>query len=643
MQIKRLEINNFLGIGDAILTFDKSGLTLVDGINKDSSSASSNGAGKSSIAEALYWVLYGKTRRGLSGDDVINEHAGKNCRVWLEFDNYSVSRFRKYPDNGGTGLRIYQHTDTDIVELTKGTVKETQVLLESIIGMSELTFNKMAYFGQADIKAFASLGDAELKQVFEQALGLSFFGEYLDKVKKYKSTVEGDIMKGANEIDKLKREQVFIEEKIDLLKKQTMELVKNRKGELTRLSEQQKTLETELVSKTSELASLKEDDYTGALATLAKDREELKRLLTLEAELSNKYEEESKALVKARYQHESSLTNIKAKISELKNVEDKIGAPCSECKKTITKDDVEAVSRELKSKIVGIQVEADSFAKEVNSINESVEKLKALSKRLKVKIDSLADVEVKAARIEEKQKGALRAEKEKRSDLETLRERQKTIKKAIDEIQAWLDEPRLCETAAEEKKLAAIAEKLCQLVDMLKGLNEELEGAKMLVEIMGNGGLKSYIFDSVTPELNRIINEYMNILNSDISVEISTVSKTKAGDFKEKFGIAIDNKNGATSYEGSSGGERQLINLAIALGFNHICRALSSGSVNTLFLDEPFEALDDSNAERAIELCQEFVKKIPNVFLVTHNPSVRDLVANKIQIVKAGGVARMAA
>ena len=47
----------------------------MQGDNQDDPSTSSNGAGKSSLMEALCWVLWGKTARGIAGDDVIRTGA----------------------------------------------------------------------------------------------------------------------------------------------------------------------------------------------------------------------------------------------------------------------------------------------------------------------------------------------------------------------------------------------------------------------------------------------------------------------------------------------------------------------------------------------------------------------------------------
>ena len=139
MHLVEMEIKNFLGIGKGRITFSNDGLTLIEGINHDSPSSKSNGAGKSSIPEALFWVLYGKTKRGLSGDDVINNRASKGDGVKVELlfkigdEPYKLVRARD-DKNYGTGLFLYwMKKGPEFEDLTKGTVKETQKVLEELI------------------------------------------------------------------------------------------------------------------------------------------------------------------------------------------------------------------------------------------------------------------------------------------------------------------------------------------------------------------------------------------------------------------------------------------------------------------------------------------------------------------------------
>src|SRR5690606_35072096 len=95
-----LHIENFLSVSKADLDLDGQGLVLIEGVNEDDPSAQSNGAGKSSIVDAISWCLYGETARGVSGDSVVNLKTGKGTLVsmivMIDGKQYNIRRGRKH-------------------------------------------------------------------------------------------------------------------------------------------------------------------------------------------------------------------------------------------------------------------------------------------------------------------------------------------------------------------------------------------------------------------------------------------------------------------------------------------------------------------------------------------------------------------
>ena len=83
LKIVNVEIRNFMSFGDEAqkINLQDRSLVLLEGQNLKSSSASSNGAGKTNILEAIVWCLYGKTTKNVSVAEVVNNHSKKNCVV----------------------------------------------------------------------------------------------------------------------------------------------------------------------------------------------------------------------------------------------------------------------------------------------------------------------------------------------------------------------------------------------------------------------------------------------------------------------------------------------------------------------------------------------------------------------------------
>ena len=79
VNFKRVVLNDFISFEKEVFDF-KQGNYLVLGDNKDSSIASSNGAGKSALFDSVVFALYGKIDRNPV------RKQGKECFVVLEFE-----------------------------------------------------------------------------------------------------------------------------------------------------------------------------------------------------------------------------------------------------------------------------------------------------------------------------------------------------------------------------------------------------------------------------------------------------------------------------------------------------------------------------------------------------------------------------
>jgi len=94
---KSLSIRNFLSVGDSPVVIDfKDGINLITGRNLDKPDAK-NGAGKSTIINALYFALFGTTIRELKKDLIVNSINKKNCEVELSMGTWK----HKFAENPG--------------------------------------------------------------------------------------------------------------------------------------------------------------------------------------------------------------------------------------------------------------------------------------------------------------------------------------------------------------------------------------------------------------------------------------------------------------------------------------------------------------------------------------------------------------
>lgn len=640
MRFLELEINNFLGIGEAKIGFG-GGLVLIEGINNDADGATSNGSGKSSLLEALCYVLYGITKRGLKGDDVINNKVKKGCRVALKFmqngTTYRVIRARK-DDELGTGLflSVMSEKSGDWEDLTKGTVKDTQALLEEIIKISPLTFMKMVFFGQDDVKPFASLTDAELKQVFDQALGLTRFSDDLMKVKGYAQGIGKTKSGYEDQRAKLEDNIKVCEERIETLTKTIEEMKGLKELETKVLTQEIGRYEEEIgaigieCDKAIERFNIFADEITKKIVKL----DDFKKLLM---DFQGVYDQKIEELVELKTMQQAKKRELERLYKQYKSAQDLVGENCTACGRVFKPEDISKLSSQLVASMKDLTEYIEAATLRQNESKEKVEDLKDKKEKLEGVVEELKDLKNNL----ETERVALKIKLDNwDKKVESLKEQIEAKKKRMKEVDLEIDTQNYMEKLAliEDEMKACEAKK--ELMDKeIAQAQDELDVADMLVSILGNGGVKSYVFDGITPELNATINEYMNVLDPDIFIDVSTVTKLKSGEFRERFGITVHNKNGAFLYQGNSSGEKQKINLVIALAFNRLVRLMSEEDVPVLVLDEPFESLDETGCERVMDLIMKI--DAPNIFLITHNLSLKDLIPNRIVVEKTGGIARV--
>jgi DNA repair protein SbcC/Rad50 len=170
----QLTIKNFLSYRDASLDFHGLHTACICG---------SNGAGKSSLLEAITWSIWGESRAA-SEDDVI--HTGsKDVRVDFIFEaNQQIYRVIRTRSRGGTGVLEFQiETPAGFKALTGKGVRATQDLIQSHIKLDYDTFVNSAYLRQGRADEFMLKRPAERKEILAELLKLNQYDELEERAK----------------------------------------------------------------------------------------------------------------------------------------------------------------------------------------------------------------------------------------------------------------------------------------------------------------------------------------------------------------------------------------------------------------------------------------------------------------------------
>ena len=158
-----LKLKNFFSYQDAALDFRGLHTACICG---------ANGAGKSSLLEAITWAVWGKSRAGLE-DEVIH---GGAIDVRVDFtlkSNQQVYRIIRGRSRGqGGSLEFQLETEQGFISLTGKGLKATQDIIIDYLKLDYETFINSAYLRQGQADAFMLRKPADRKQVLAGLLKL---------------------------------------------------------------------------------------------------------------------------------------------------------------------------------------------------------------------------------------------------------------------------------------------------------------------------------------------------------------------------------------------------------------------------------------------------------------------------------------
>ena len=186
-----LRISGFLSYRDPVeLDFNTFELACISG---------HNGAGKSSLLDAITWALFGEARG--KSTDVINLHADvKAAEVALTFEHegntYRVQR--TLPRGKSTMLEFQIQSPLHLGEggwrpLTEKTTRETQARIEQTLRLDYETFVNASFFLQGRADQFTQQNAGKRKEVLSNILGLEIWEEYKNRTAEKRKRIEADV------------------------------------------------------------------------------------------------------------------------------------------------------------------------------------------------------------------------------------------------------------------------------------------------------------------------------------------------------------------------------------------------------------------------------------------------------------------
>lgn len=447
---KTLRWKNFLSTGNNWTTVDlnKSRSTLIVG---------QNGAGKSTMLDALSFALFGRAHRNINKPQLVNTINNKDCKVEVEF-TIGKSIFKVVRGIKPNIFEIWKNGD--MINQSSHSKEYQKVLEQNIIKLNHKSFHQIVVLGSSSFIPFMQLPAQHRRDVIEDLLDINIFSKMNTIVKE----------KNINLRDKLKEIGYSLEltkEKIELQRKYIREVedlsndqIEEKENEIFLAEDSISNLQLENSTASEEIEKLSE----GLEEDLKKNNDKKQSLLHYGAEFNQK---------------------IKTLVRESKFYEE--NDTCPTCSQDINSDLRSEKLSSAKTKASEIQKALDDVAEQSATVESNLERLNNTSNEIRTKTTLISGNNREIVRLQGQIKNLTDA-------ISKIRGNDGDVAKSRTDLQ---------ELSSEKDKL--LEEKL--------SVNEEYSYNNVISEMLKDTGIKTKIIKQYLPVINKLTNQYLQVLD----------------------------------------------------------------------------------------------------------------------------------
>ena len=589
INFNKILIKNFLSVGDEPVSVEfNRGLNIITGLNKDKEDRR-NGVGKSTIADAIYFAVFGNTIRELKKEHMINNVTQDRCEVVLEFDCNSDGQqdsYRIVRTLGPTKCYLYKNGD----DKTRDSINNTNELISEIINSSPEVFQNCVIMTINNTTPFMAKKKLEKRKFIEGIFNLQVFSSMLNNAR----AEANEVMKDFNvecaryeEVSNSLDSYVIQQNEADEIRNQTKTRYKDRK---------QRNIDT-IKEHKSKLKSIK-------LIDVEKSKKHIENLTDAKDKVKQIIVEQQSLVV----QLSTKIDFINEKMSAI-STKDPI---CPTCLRPIDEHDVDHIEQE-KSKLNEQLCQLDTSKDEHNKTKFKLEhKLKNVTNTIK-RLDA-----------------QLYKDGLNRQEITNIKQSLDQLKQLNEQIDDDINQLKNDDTSL-KKTIEQTSTKLEKVQSTIDELKKQISLFEVIKFIVSEEGVKSYI-----------VKKILQLFNSKLAYYLKKMDANCICVFNEYFEEQIiDEKGKICSYFNFSGAERKNIDLACLFAFMDIRRLQGDVAFNFSIYDELFDSsLDEKGVDLVTEILKERIEKYKEcIMVISHRKeSVKSATGEIIFLEKKNGI-----
>ena len=472
---QKIRWRNFLSTGNqwTEIQLDEKSTTIVIG---------SNGAGKSTVLDALTFSLFNKPFRKINKPQLLNSTNEKDCLVEIEFKVGSTD----WMIRRGMKPNIFEiHRNGKVLDQMADVGTQQKWLEQNVLKMNYKSFTQIVILGSSTFVPFMQLPVSSRREVIEDLLDIKIFSAMnmiiKDKIRTVRDQVKTLELKKSSLKDKVQMQQNFIEE----LENQAQKNIADKESKIQTLLEEENdamNLNTKLVEEM--------DDFQKVMQSYESSSAMLKKLGNLKGKISNKVSTVTK---EHKFFNENTVCPTctqgieeEFRLNKIKDAHNK-------------KEELESGFQELETAIQKEEERERQFLK--------------LSKEVTKLTNEISQNNVKIS-------GYQRQVRDLESEIQTIT-------------------TQLENRNSEHEKLAEFNKNLRETYELLGEKKQTIQYHDFAYTLLKDGGVKTKIIKKYLPLINQQVNKYLQMMDFYINFKLDEeFNETVQSPIHENFSYA---------------------------------------------------------------------------------------------------------